>query len=94
MAAFELVYDTPVPGTPMVVRVRPCPLVTVSPRGPNDVDTPDFDRFNRTPGSTLIVLRIRNPTGASSPSWRAPSDPATAPWPGAVGLPGFEPGTS
>lgn len=47
-------YDRPVPGNPTVARARPLRRLTVAPRPPMDVLTPDLLRFRRTPGSSLM----------------------------------------
>ena len=45
----------------VTVRLPLVPTLTVAPWPPIDVLTPDFDRFNLTPGRTLMILRKRKP---------------------------------
>lgn len=53
--------DSPVPGTPTVVRVFPLPSVKRAPRGPTEVEMPDLLRFSVTPGAILMRRQNLNP---------------------------------
>ena len=52
--------DIPVPGTDTVLRTPRLPTLTLAPRPPSVVLTPDFDTFMRMPGAILMRLLKRN----------------------------------
>lgn len=56
-----VVFDSPVPGSPVLRLVPRRPMLTRAPRGPALIDRPRRERFRLTPGARRMRLRYRHP---------------------------------
>ena len=65
------VHEPPVPGMPTVSRVLRGPMVSHARRRPNEIKTPDFDRFRRHPGDG-DERRKRRPMGGNDVQYTGP----------------------
>jgi len=64
-AEVEVVYESPVPGRLMVVRLPRLLKFVVNPRPPTDTLVPLLLKFSLTPGMSRTDLRYRKPTAVS-----------------------------